>query len=196
MWIQNFFTEQSDLSDNEEDGLHQIKDKAEKGEEYPVNREEIIDAVVAKMKDIFVKSGLMVTTAGSSSEKSPQDKDGDKQDQTKSRKRQEMKHDKHGKYNSAGIKKNSGAATGAKFRMEDLNRLMSISDDSNDNENNSMIEEFIADGRERVETSEIQSAGMDRESRPGTSRSEHQQRGHEDFGGDYRNNRGYSNLGR
>ena len=125
MWIQNFFTEQSDLSDNEEDGLHQIKDKAEKGEEYPVNREEIIDAAVAKMKDVFVKSGLMVTMAGSSSEKSLQDKDGDKQDQTKSRKRQEMKHDKHGKYNSAGIKKKSGVATGTKFRMEDLNRLMS-----------------------------------------------------------------------
>ena len=37
---------------------------------------------------------------------------------------------------------------------------------------------------------------MDRESRLGTSRSEHQQRGHEDFGGDYRNNRDYSNSGR
>ena len=52
---------------------------------------------------------------------------------------------------------------------------MGISDDSNDNENNSMIEEFIADARERVETSERRSAGMDRESRLGTSRSKHQQ---------------------
>ena len=112
-----------------------------------------------------------------------------------------MKHVKHGKYNSVGIKNNSGVATGTKFRMEDLNRLMSkastleltvyrsaienhinkrissssededgktnevgintsdelgmgISADSNDNENNSMIEQFIADARERVETSE------------------------------------------
>ena len=81
------FTEQSDLSDNEEGGLQQIKDKAEKAEAYPVNREEIIDAAVAKMKDVFVKNGLMVTTAGSSSDKSLQDKDGDKQCQTKGRKR-------------------------------------------------------------------------------------------------------------